>query len=74
MGLEIIEFLRDRDQRGPHIVLVSLISGAHGEWHAKDPLGHPIIHTGQHEGSGLWLLRGTLEPQIKALGAQDPLE
>ena len=74
MCLEMIEFVIDRDQRGPDIVLVSLISGAHGGLHAKDHLVHQIINAGKQEGSGILLLRGTLEPQIKAIGAQDPLE
>jgi hypothetical protein len=55
------------------MVLLSLISGTHGGLHAEDHLIHQIIHPGKQEVSGVWLVRGTLEPQIKSIGAQDPL-
>src|SRR6266581_7920211 len=74
MRLEAIEFVIDRDERGAHIVLVSLVSRAHRGLYTKDDLVHQIIDAGEQEVSGILLLRGALIPQIEAIGAQHALE
>ena len=55
-------------------MLVSLVSRTHRGLDTKDDLVHQIIDAGEQEGSGLWLLRGALIPQIESIGAQHALE
>src|SRR2546428_1807337 len=74
MRLSAIAFVRDRDERGAHSVLVRLVSRAHRGLYTKDDLVHQIIDAGEQEVSSLLLLRGALRPQIEAIGAQHALE
>jgi hypothetical protein len=72
--LSAIALVRDRDERGAHIVVVRVGSRAHRGLHPQDDVVHQIIDAGEQEVAGLWLLCGALLPQIEAISAQHAFE
>jgi hypothetical protein len=69
-----IEFVIDRNDGGPHVGFLSPVRRPHRGLHTKDHVAPQSVDGGKQELSGVWLLSGTLLPQIEAVGTQHPLQ